>query len=111
MTHKEFANVVALLIDGTVVAFLLGNHLPIRRFTMTTFTRTARSAALAFALAMSSAATLSAQAASPTPVAKHHSKIKGALVGAAAGHMLGHHAKSGAVVGALVQHHRNRKAK
>ena len=45
------------------------------------------------------------------PVAKHHSKLKGALVGAAAGHMLGGHAKAGAVVGVLVQHHRNHKLK
>ncbi len=44
------------------------------------------------------------------PVQKHHSKLKGALVGAAAGHMLGHHAKAGAVAGALWQHHRNKKA-
>lgn len=54
--------------------------------------------------------TVAAQAVAPAPQAKHHSKIKGALVGAAAGHMLGGHAKSGAVVGALVQHHRNKKA-
>jgi hypothetical protein len=43
------------------------------------------------------------------PRVKHHSKLKGALVGAAAGHMLGGHAKAGAVAGALVQHHRNKK--
>lgn len=110
-THKESANVVALLIDGTVVAFMRGNHHPSRRFTMTTFTRAARSAAFAFALALPGAATLSAQAASPAPVARHHSKIKGALVGAAAGHVLGGHTKSGAVIGAMVQHHRNKKAK
>lgn len=50
----------------------------------------------------------SALAAQATP--KHHSKLKGAVVGAAAGHMLGHHAKAGAVAGALVQHERNKKA-
>jgi len=38
----------------------------------------------------------------------HHSKFKGALVGAAAGHVLGHHALAGAAVGALVQHERNK---
>ena len=86
-THKESANVVALLIDGTVVAFPVGNHHPSGRFTMTTFTRTVRTAAFAFAMALPAAATLSSQAASPAPVAKHHSKIKGALVGAAAGHV------------------------
>jgi hypothetical protein len=51
---------------------------------------------------------LSAQA-TAAPRVKHHSKLKGALVGAAAGHMLGGHAKAGAVAGALVQHHRNKK--
>ena len=54
--------------------------------------------------------TLSAQAVTPAPQAKHHSKLKGALAGAAAGHVLGGHAKSGAVIGAMVQHHRNKKA-
>ena len=78
---------------------------------MTKLSRTVRSAALAFALAVPSAATLAAQATPAAPVAKHHSKIKGALVGAAAGHVLGGHAKSGAVIGAMVQHHRNKKAK
>lgn len=53
---------------------------------------------------------LSAQAVAPAPQAKHHSKIKGAVVGAAAGHVMGGHAKAGAVVGAMVQHHRNKKA-
>lgn len=43
-----------------------------------------------------------------TPV-KHHSMLKGALVGAAAGHVMGGHAKAGALAGALVQHHRNKK--
>lgn len=79
---------------------------------MTPFSRTARSAALALALALPSAASLSAQAVTKAPVVKHHhSKIKGALLGAAAGHVLGGHTKSGAVIGAMVQHHRNKKAK
>ena len=38
----------------------------------------------------------------------HHSKLGGALAGAAAGHMLGGHAVAGAAVGALVQHERNK---
>ena len=38
----------------------------------------------------------------------HHSVLKGALVGAAAGHVAGHHALAGAAVGALVQHERNK---
>ena len=45
------------------------------------------------------------------PVPKHHSKLKGALVGAAAGHMLGGHAKAGAAAGVLWQHHKNKKEK
>jgi hypothetical protein len=48
---------------------------------------------------------LSAQAAP-----KHHSKLKGAVVGGVAGHMMGGHAAAGAAAGALVQHHRNKKA-
>lgn len=48
-----------------------------------------------------------AQPAQPAP--KHHSKIKGAIVGGAAGAAVGH-PKSGAVAGALYQHHKNKKA-
>lgn len=44
-------------------------------------------------------------------VTKHHSKLGGALVGAAAGHALGHHAVAGAALGALVQHERNKHEK
>lgn len=69
----------------------------------------ARLAACGLFLAVPSI-TLSAQAVTPAPQAKHHSKVKGALVGAAAGHVMGGHAKAGAVVGAMVQHHRNKKA-
>lgn len=56
-------------------------------------------------------------AATPSTVAidsttpDHHSKLGGALVGAAAGHMLGGHAVAGAAVGALVQHERNKHQK
>lgn len=53
-------------------------------------------------------------AAQPAPqqtAPKHHSKLKGAIVGAAAGHMLGGHAKAGAVAGAVVQHERNKHAR
>ena len=41
-------------------------------------------------------------------VQKHHSKLGGAVAGAAAGHMLGGHAVLGAAAGALIQHHRNK---
>ena len=43
-----------------------------------------------------------------TVTPEHHSKLGGALVGAAAGHVLGGHAVAGAAVGALVQHERNK---
>ena len=39
---------------------------------------------------------------------KHHSKLAGAAVGAAVGHLLGGHAVAGAAAGALIQHHRNK---
>ena len=41
----------------------------------------------------------------------HHSKLGGALAGAAAGHVLGGHAIAGAAIGALVQHDRNKHDK
>lgn len=51
-------------------------------------------------------------AAAPAPVdtvpAKHHSKLGGALAGAAVGHMLGGHAVAGAAAGAIIQHERNK---
>ncbi len=48
-------------------------------------------------------------AAAPAETATvHHSALKGALVGAAAGHMLGKHALAGAAAGALIQHERNK---
>ena len=55
------------------------------------------------------AGSVQAQQAATAPAPKHHSKLKGALVGAAAGHMMGGHAVAGAAAGAMIQHHRNRK--
>lgn len=55
--------------------------------------------------------TAAAQQQQQQPAPKHHSKIKGAIVGAAAGHVLGHHAKAGAVAGAVIQHERNKHSK
>ncbi|NUQ20183.1 MAG: hypothetical protein HOQ09_04400, partial [Gemmatimonadaceae bacterium] len=46
-----------------------------------------------------------------TTAAPHHSKLAGAAVGAAAGHMLGGHAVAGAAAGALIQHERNKHAR
>ena len=45
-----------------------------------------------------------------TNVYRHHSVLAGAAVGAAGGHMLGHHAILGAAAGALIQHERNKHA-
>jgi hypothetical protein len=39
---------------------------------------------------------------------KHHSKLGGAVAGAAVGHALGGHAVAGAAAGALIQHERNK---
>ena len=73
------------------------------------------SAALLFATAPSAVFAQDAAASGPAqaqPVPeKHHSLLKGAAVGAVGGHFVGKgHAKSGAAVGALVQHHKNKKA-
>jgi len=86
---------------------------------MTLLARATSSAFLALGLTFSGAHALAAQAASPAhvtqagpsaPPAKHHSALKGALIGATAGHMMGRHAVAGGVIGAMVQHHRNKKA-
>ena len=45
-----------------------------------------------------------------TTATRHHSVLAGAAVGAAGGHMLGHHAILGAAAGALIQHERNKHA-
>jgi hypothetical protein len=70
-------------------------------------TKRARVAALSALIALP----LTAGTAVAQQAPKHHSKLKGAVVGAAAGHMMGHHAVAGAAAGAMVQHHRNNKAR
>ena len=76
-----------------------------------TLRRAAASATLGFVMLTAAGPSVQAQqATAPAPVAKHHSKLKGALVGAAAGHVLGGHEKGGAIAGALWQHHKNKKA-
>lgn len=65
----------------------------------------------ALAPAVASPTTDSATPVAVGPTAQvpvHHSKLKGALLGAAAGHMLGGHAVAGAAAGALLQHERNK---
>ena len=82
---------------------------------MTYFSRTSKIGARTVALALPGTAVRRAQATqgTPAPVAKHHSKLKGAAAGALAGHALGGHAVAGGTVGAtvdaMVQHHRNHK--
>jgi hypothetical protein len=81
---------------------------------MTNIARHLRIAALSGLVALPvTAGVVGAQQAAqqPAPAAKHHSKLKGAIVGAAAGHAMGGHAVAGAAAGAMVQHHRNKKAK
>ena len=63
---------------------------------------------VAIAAATFTVTTAGAQQAQPAP--KHHSKIKGALVGGAAGAVVGH-PKLGAAAGAMHQHNKNKKAK
>jgi hypothetical protein len=67
--------------------------------------RNARVAVFGLLLALPAGAMQQAQQAP-----RHHSKLKGAVAGAAVGHVLGGHAKAGAVAGVIVQHHRNKKA-
>lgn len=72
--------------------------------------RIKRAAAIG-ALVFSGAVVVSPVATASAQAPKHHSKIKGAIVGGVVGHMAGGHTKMGAVAGAMVQHHRNSKAK
>ncbi len=74
--------------------------------------RTPKSLAALLLPALLAASTLAAGA-QTTPAHKHHSKTKGALVGAAGGAVVGGPvgAVAGAAVGAEVQHHRNVKAR
>ena len=74
-----------------------------------------RNAAVSNGDAAPSASSAVVPAASPTAVPvvdttprKHHSKLGGALVGAAVGHVLGGHAVAGAAAGAILQHERNK---
>ena len=65
---------------------------------------------LAAALVAGAAAPAFAQTAQPAqPAPKHHSKLKGAVVGGAVGAAVGH-PKLGAAAGALHQHNKNKKA-
>ena len=58
--------------------------------------------------APSSASVPAATAPVDSVPAKHHSKLGGALAGAAVGHVMGGHAVAGAAAGALIQHERNK---
>ena len=76
---------------------------------MSTLSRAIRISALALSLALPSVASAQQPAQRAPIVKKHHSLLKGAVVGGVAGHMMGGHGKVGAVVGAMVQHHKNKK--
>ena len=71
--------------------------------------RTIHRLALTACLALAAASPLTAHAAT-TPKPKGGA-VKGAVVGAAAGHMMGHHTKTGAVAGAAIGHHERVKSK
>ena len=77
-----------------------------------TFKNAARILALTASLAGAGALHAQAPVQTQAPV-KHHSVLKGAVVGAMAGHMTHrrHGSLIGAAVGAEVQHHRNVKAR
>ncbi|GJG89067.1 hypothetical protein tb265_42480 [Gemmatimonadetes bacterium T265] len=70
--------------------------------------RTALAAAAATGL-LGAAAAPAARAQTTQPAPKHHSKLKGAIVGGVAGAAVGH-PKTGAAAGVLYQHHKNKKA-
>ncbi len=74
---------------------------------LTTHVRTAVAAASAAGLLAVAPLALHAQTTQPAP--KHHSKLKGAVVGGAAGAAVGH-PKLGAAAGVLHQHNKNKKA-
>jgi len=62
---------------------------------------------------VSSPASTGAYNAAPTttssaPAPEHHSKMKGALIGAAVGHAAGKHGMAGAAAGAMIQHKKNK---
>ncbi len=76
---------------------------------MRDFTNTARAAVLTAMIGAIGVAPLAAGAQMAQPAPKHHSKIKGALVGGAAGAVVGH-PKLGAAAGVMHQHHKNKKA-
>ena len=69
--------------------------------------------AIGAALLLTGAPARAEEAAEARPVEKHHSKLKGAVVGGVAGAAVGRSKKSaaaGAAGGALWQHHKNKKA-
>lgn len=71
---------------------------------------TAVAAAMIAASGVATPTAARAQQAQPAAPAKHHSKLKGALVGGAAGAAVGH-PKLGAAAGVMHQHNKNKKAK
>ena len=79
--------------------------------------RVVLTALVTVAVGLIGATSASARSTTPSvqqqPAPKHHSKVKGAIVGGAAGAVVGGPvgAVAGAAVGAEVQHHKNKKAR
>ena len=101
MKHLLRYHATALIVGASLVAAACGGH--------------DKSGAANGDVAKPAGGAYSTPAATPTasvPVDTthaHHSKLGGAMAGAAAGHMLGGHAVLGAAAGALIQHERNKR--
>jgi hypothetical protein len=100
MKHSLRSHATALIASASLIAAACGGH--------------DKSGAANGDVATPAGGAYSTPAATPTASSAvdttraHHSKMRGAMVGAAAGHMLGGHAMLGAAAGALVQHERNK---
>jgi hypothetical protein len=93
----------ALILGGSLIASACGGH---DKSGNTANGDVATPAANAPATGV--APTSSAPVAVDSAPAPHHSKLGGAVAGAAVGHMLGGHAVLGAATGAIIQHERNK---
>ncbi|HEY0778911.1 MAG TPA: hypothetical protein VGD56_13155 [Gemmatirosa sp.] len=76
---------------------------------MREFRNVVRTATLAAAVGALGLVPAVGHAQTTQPAPKHHSKLKGALVGGAAGAAVGH-PKLGAAAGVIHQHNKNKKA-
>jgi outer membrane lipoprotein SlyB len=97
--HRRFIASAALLVSAALPVAGCGGHKD-----PNTSTATGEVAPPSSAIPAGTSPTVSA-APAPAP----HSKVKGAIVGAAIGHVLGGHAMAGAAAGAIIQHERNKR--